>query len=99
MLVGRHDRFAIEAELEEVIDGWILGRFRFWLCGEPVGNWDDTADLRGCVSWLRDFAARPRDRFEPSLAGATPQEIFKNVYDAEFCAAFEQASGVGIPKG
>jgi len=81
MIAGRKDRFAIEAEPEEIVDGWALGKIRFWIGGEPVGNWEDTADLKGCAGWLRDFASKPRDRFEPSLEAATPQEVFRRVYD------------------
>jgi hypothetical protein len=81
MITGRQERFAIEADLQEQLDGWVLGHFRFWLCGQPVGNWDDSADLRGCVRWLRDFATVTRDRYEPALAAAPAEEVFRCLYD------------------
>lgn len=81
MIAGDKQRFAIEAEPQESVDGWILGRFRFWLCGEAVGNWDDAADLKGCVGWLRDFATKPRERFEPSLEEASPREVYERAYE------------------
>jgi hypothetical protein len=81
MIAGRRERFAIEAERQEDLDGWVLGRFRFWLCGQPVGDWDDSTDLRGCVRWLRDFATMARDRYEPALVAATSEEVFRYVYD------------------
>jgi hypothetical protein len=81
MIAGRQERFAIEAEPQEEVDGWVLGRFRFWLCGQPVGDWDDSADLKGCVRWLRDFASVPRDRYEPALAAAPAEEVFRCLYD------------------
>lgn len=81
MIAGRQQRFAIEAAPEERLDGWVLGQFRLWLCGLPVGNWDDSADLRGCVRWLRDFATVPRNRYEPALAAAPAEEIFRCLYD------------------
>jgi hypothetical protein len=80
MISGSKERFAIEAEPIEVTDGWVLGRFRFWICNQPVGNWEDFADLRGCVRWLREFATKSRDRFEPSLANAPPEEVFAALY-------------------
>lgn len=82
MIVGSKERFAIEADPQEEMDGWVLGGFRFWLAGQPVGNWDDAADLRGCVRWLRDFATVPRDRYEPALATAPAEEVFRCLYDA-----------------
>jgi hypothetical protein len=81
MIAGRKDRFAIEAEVEEIVDGWVLGHFRFWLCGRLVGDWEDSADLRGCVRWLRDFFENPRDRFEADLVDLPAGEVFKRVYD------------------
>src|SRR5687767_10296624 len=81
MIAGRKDRFAIEAEVNDVVDGWVLGHFRFWLCSHQVGDWEDSADLRGCVRWLRDFAENPRDRFDPNLVNLPAEEVFKRVYD------------------
>src|SRR5687768_18410955 len=81
MIAGSKDRFAIEAEPDEIVDGWVLGRFRFWIDGESVGNWDDAADLTGCDGWLRDFAFNPRDRFEASMERAEVEEVFRRVYD------------------
>src|SRR5687768_1015721 len=81
MIAGNPNRFAIECEPLEQSGGWLLGRFRFWLCGKPAGNWDDHADLRGCVRWLHDFANVPRDRFERSLSSAKAEEVFRRLYD------------------
>jgi hypothetical protein len=90
MISGSKERFAIEAEPLEVTDGWILGRFRFWICNQPVGNWDDFADLRGCVRWLREFATESKDRFEPSLANAPPEEVFVSLYESTMTADSER---------
>jgi hypothetical protein len=81
MLVGIKERFAIEAEPDSFIDGWILGRFRFWIGGCEVGNWNDIADLKGCYAWLRDFEQIPRKRYEPSLSDLSAQEVFRKVFD------------------
>jgi hypothetical protein len=84
MLVGIKERFAIEAKPEVFSCGWILGRLRFWLGGHPVGDWDDTADLKGCVRWLRDFADKPRDRQNDVLIELDRIAAFHAVYDATF---------------
>jgi hypothetical protein len=81
ILVGQPERFAIEAEPELPAGDWIYGRFRFWLGGLPVGNWEDSADLKGCVSWLREFATVLRDRYEPRLWNLAPAEVFGLVFD------------------
>jgi hypothetical protein len=77
MIVGNRQRFAIDAEPEDPVDGWIFGRFRFWLGGVPVGNWDDAADLLGCVKWLEDFTSKPRDRLEPKVHGLSATELIR----------------------
>jgi hypothetical protein len=91
MIAGRKDRFAIEAEPLETSDEWVLGRFRFWICNQAVGNWDDFADLRGCVRWLRDFSTNPRDRFEPHLAGAPSEEVFAALFEPTMNAESSRA--------
>jgi hypothetical protein len=81
MIVGNSQRFAIEVEPEEILDGWLLGRFRFWIGGEAIGNWDDAADLRGCARWLAEFAAHPKDRYERQFDRASAEEIMRAVCD------------------
>lgn len=84
MLVGNVERFAIEAQPVECSNGWILGRFRFLLGGESVGNWDDLTDLKGCTSWLRDFERNPRDRVDPRLEALDAEAVFALLYVSAF---------------
>ena len=86
MIAGDRDRFAIEAEPEEPIDGWVLGRFRFWLGGVAVGDWEDAADLRGCSHWLADFATRHVDRFDARLEHLPPADLMRILHDDVMCA-------------
>ena len=81
MIVGDRSRFAIEAEPDSFVEGWILGHFRFWIDGKDVGDWDDAADLKGCLWWLKDFQRNPWDRFDASLVGLDPCHIFRLLYD------------------
>jgi hypothetical protein len=82
VIIGSKSRFAIEAEPDSFVDNWILGHFRFWVDGAEVGDWDDTADLKGCWWWLRDFCSNPRDRFDSSLLGVDAGGVFRLLYDA-----------------
>lgn len=81
ILVGQPARFAIEAEPEPPTGDWIYGRFRFWLGGLCIGNWEDAADLKGCVGCLRDFATVPRARQEPRLWPLSAPDVFRLVFD------------------
>jgi len=76
MLVGDVNRFAIEADPETVDGSWILGRFRFWIGGCAVGDWDDCAALQYCFDGLRAFSQSVLDRVEPIVAHSTPEEVF-----------------------
>ena len=95
MIVGNAERFAIETEPMDRVSGWILGRFRFWLCGRPIGNWEDAADLKGCARWLEDFATVPRDRHEAGLEVLSAEEVFKAVYDPVMASDIERANHLG----
>lgn len=79
IVAGKTTMFSIASEITEEIDGWILGRFRFEFRGRPCGNWNDTTDLLGCYSWLKEFSTNTRDRYEPELLILPPHEIFERL--------------------
>ena len=83
IISGNKKRFAIEAQVEEIVDGWVLGYFRFWAEGEEIGDWTDSADLLGCLRWLQDFADRPRDRFDSTLTAQSAEQVFRTAFDVE----------------
>lgn len=76
IVTGNKEMFAIAAEVIETPNNWLLGRLRFVFHGQTCGNWNDETDLRGCYGWLKDFAEKPRRRFEPGLLELTPMEVF-----------------------
>ncbi|MDP3279190.1 MAG: Imm42 family immunity protein [Deltaproteobacteria bacterium] len=96
MIAGNRERFAIEAEIEECIDGFTLGHLRFWICGRAVGDWEDSVDLLGCLRWLKDFRDHPRKRFEPGLWHLPAGEVFRRVYDPVMAGA-KSASESCVP--
>jgi hypothetical protein len=73
---GDPSEFAIQCEFTSVEQEWLYGRFRFVFRNECCGNWNDEVDLRACVSWLRDFAENPQNRYEAGLLTAPANEIF-----------------------
>lgn len=79
VVAGHNNDFAIAAEVTEIVDGWIFGRFRFVLHGKDCGNWSDTVDLRGCHGWLKDFSINLLPRFEPGLMTLPAVEIFERL--------------------
>lgn len=79
MLVGNKARFAIEADPQTIEGEWILGGFRFWLCGCEVGNWSECTALQYCFAGLRAFSRDSVARAEPSIAHIEGREIFELV--------------------
>jgi hypothetical protein len=92
VIFGKQETFAIEAEISNRSEGWVLGHFRFWVHSKPIGNWDDTADLRGCAGWIRDFLDEKIDRREPSLDKKSAEEIMKELFDDVMPARSSQPS-------
>ena len=83
MIIGDPAQFAIECVIQEWVDDiWVFGHFRFWLGGHTVGDWEDSASLRGCVSWIRDFIDTDVQRFDPMLTGKSREEVFHMLYDS-----------------
>lgn len=76
-LIGCKDKFAIQFEILDVVENWILGTFIFWINGLIVGDPDDkSVDLKGCMNWLQDFINSPRNRFEPELYDMDKEQAF-----------------------
>ncbi|MBU3059037.1 Imm42 family immunity protein [Pseudomonas indica] len=77
MLIGNREIFAVECEIENVIDGWVLGRFFLWIHGVVVGDQDDySVDMNGCLKWLHDFVENPKNRYEPGLYDMHKDQVF-----------------------
>jgi hypothetical protein len=77
MRVGITERFAIEWEVFERIEGWILGSFYLWINGIIVGNPSDhSVDLKGCANWLKDLMENSTNRFEPGLFDMSREQTY-----------------------
>jgi hypothetical protein len=74
---GKIEEFAIDVEITGLTAGWIHGRIRFWFHKQVCGDWEDTVDIRGSYSWLKDFGDFPKNRFEPGLLEMSPFEVFE----------------------
>ena len=94
---GSKDTIAIEVELESTRGDWIPGHFLLWCNGAAIGDWDDSADIRGVVRWMRDLADRPRDRREPSLDDCSKEEVFRRVLEPVMASSSSQSTLSPIP--
>lgn len=79
IIAGSIQKFAIVAKVERTAPGWIWGSFKFVFQGRDCGNWNDAASLGGCCGWLKDFAEKHVNRFEPGLFELPPIDVFERL--------------------
>ena len=83
--VGAPEELAIEAEPEQPYDPhMVLGRFCLWVCGNPLGDPDDVAMLRGIAAWWRSFIEDKRPRWDERLTDLPAQAAFRMLHDSAF---------------
>lgn len=94
MLFGSTSTFGIECEITSRQDErWIYGHLRMWANENPIGDYEDSIDLRGCLNWLVDFVRYENVRCEPSLDIKSKEEVFRLLFDSFMLTVPE---GVGI---
>jgi hypothetical protein len=83
MLYGDKARFAIEFELNENPGvNWMFGRFRYWVGGERVGDFEEGTSLRDVLFSMRYIIGDAGKRTAPSLALCDEKEIFRVIQDS-----------------
>lgn len=54
MKFGNYSEFAIEFELDESYGGeWLYGKYRYWIKGKPVGDYDLGTSLRDILFLMK----------------------------------------------
>jgi hypothetical protein len=82
---GAPDELAIEAHPEHPVDPqWVHGRFCLLVHGNPLGDPDDVAMLRGIAAWWRSFVEDEPPRWDERLADLPPDAAFELLHDAAF---------------
>ena len=85
MILGKKNQFAVEYEVEDIIDGWFLGRFRLWINNKFIGDWEDSSvDLKGCFNWLPTLIDGRVSRKENSLDSMNGKEILLAIFDSVY---------------
>ncbi len=85
MITGNKEHFAIEHEVQNKIDGWILGQFRIWVNNKAIGDWNDNSvDLKGCFNWLPTLMEDKVNRSDPSLDSLTGEQVMFKIFDSFF---------------
>ena len=89
MLFGNALRFGIEIGKTGLWpDGRLYCQFRFWVCGKPIGDWDDRISVYSSASYMRDFCGFAKERAAQRFPDMDATETFDRVYDAFFRADY-----------
>lgn len=76
------------------VETWVYGTFQLRLGGSLIGDeHDNGVDLMGCINWLSDFIAKPRDRLVPELMVAPKEVVWQNIV----VPVFESVTDVKYP--
>ena len=94
MIVGRQSTFAIEAEIVDCIGTWVFGRFRVWVCGEPVGKWETPVAVHSCLEDLRWLYDETVDRYEPGIWNLPAADLFYLLRDSPLLGGLPQEGAV-----
>jgi len=62
MLLGDKCIFAVECEIQNRFDSFVYCTFRFWIKGDPVGDWDEEVVLGVIVNAAHVFLRYENDR-------------------------------------
>jgi hypothetical protein len=90
MQFGNRDLCSIELEITRDVDQLLLGRFLLWAEGRRIGDPDDeSVHIKGCLGWLRDFVAKPRNRCETGLFELPKEEVFRTLCSGVFASEIE----------
>jgi Immunity protein 42 len=75
MMVGVQSEFAIEYELLDRADTFVYGRFRFWIGGLAVGDWDEICTMGALLHSASVFLKFAGER-RITAAGASSREMW-----------------------
>ena len=84
MLFGDSSRFSIEANALRASGKWMYGNLRFWVGGNALGNFDDSADLAGSARWGRRFLAASARRTRPDLDPLPVEAVYRELFGRFF---------------
>lgn len=79
MLIGTQSRFAVEYEIVSRSGAFVYVRFRFWIGGYAVGDWDETCTLGVLVHSAIVFLQFAGDRSLVASCGTSSKEMWDYV--------------------
>ncbi len=80
MIFGLPERFAVESLVYHRSPNNLFGHLRFWIGGQPVGEFRQNLVLDTPARFIRDFLAEPSPRSHFSLDGKSGEEILLVIY-------------------
>lgn len=86
MIFGDPATFAVEAGAFEDPSLWggLYLQFRFWIDGQPIGDWEDRIQLTASIGYAGSLCETECCRREWLFHDTSPEDIFQAVYDGFF---------------
>lgn len=77
---GHKSIFAIEVDRVWEADSYHCSALRFWIGGEPVGDWEETTLLTACILWMEEFCEYQAERILPESHLESAEGLFRELY-------------------
>jgi hypothetical protein len=82
MVFGDKKTFAIECTPTASLDSTVYGHFLFWAANSVLGDPEQEALLRACVTYLAQSLQFQGKRHEPEFDNLTAEQLFAVLYDS-----------------
>lgn len=79
MLAGDKSTFAAECEIRDAIDSFVYCNFRFWIAGEPIGDWSEEVVLGVLMHSANVFMLYQGDRCLNKSNNMNTEQLWQHV--------------------
>lgn len=79
MLIGEKSNFAVEWDIVSTFEGFVYAHFRFWIAGEPIGDWNEEVVLGVLIHSAKAFLMFKGERHLPETDGMNSEELWSHI--------------------
>ena len=79
MLIGEKSIFAIECKVRRSFENFIYCNFRFWIVGEPIGDWDEEVVLGVLMHSAKIFMLYQGDRHLEQADNMSTELLWRHI--------------------
>lgn len=79
MLIGEKSSFAVEWVVVSTFEGFVYAHFRFWIAGEPIGDWNEEPVLGVLIHSSKAFLMFKGKRHLPETDGMSSEDLWSYI--------------------